>query len=136
MKKPDTMSIHEWLINIVAKDVGVDASVVRKVMSHNFESIFNAVAHHDIIEIANFGKFKYGKKKALYALKTYVERKESLQETLKSKDLSDSKRFKAEEDVKKLTRKINYLIDVKKADYEQAKHLIPCGVHDYRGVDE
>jgi len=64
MKKPQSMSVKEWLIKKMAISMVVPEKVIDAVVTHQFDSANDAVNIHKSVEISGFGKFYFNQKKA------------------------------------------------------------------------
>ena len=64
MKKPQSMSIKEWIIKKMAISMVVSEKTIDAVVTHQFDSANDAVNIHKSVEISGFGKFYFNQKKA------------------------------------------------------------------------
>ena len=114
MKKPQSMSIKEWIIKKMAISMVVSEKVIDAVVVHQFDSANDAVNIHKSVEISGFGKFYFNQKKAQVQYDKYVRIKQSYENMLADDSLSDKKRHSTEQkmisilnDIKILKPKIN-----------------------------
>ena len=114
MKKPQSMSIKEWIIKKMAISMVVSEKVIDAVVVHQFDSANDALNVHDSVEISGFGKFYFNKKKAQAQYDKFVRIKQSYENMLADDSLSDKKRHSTEQkmisilnDIKILKPKIN-----------------------------
>ena len=64
MKKPQSMSVKEWIIKKMAISMVVSEKVIDAVVTHQFDSANDALNVNKSIEISGFGKFYFNQKKA------------------------------------------------------------------------
>ena len=114
MKKPQSMSVKEWIIKKMAISMVVSEKVIDAVVVHQFDSANDAVNIHKSVEISGFGKFYFNQKKAQVQYDKYVRIKQSYENMLADDSLSDKKRHSTEQkmisilnDIKILKPKIN-----------------------------
>ena len=114
MKKPQSMSIKEWIIKKMAISMVVSEKTIDNVVTHQFDSANDALNIHDSIEISGFGKFYFNQKRAQAQYDKYVRIKQSYENMLANDSLSDKKRHSTEQklisilnDIKIIKTKIN-----------------------------
>lgn len=114
MKKPQSMSVKEWIIKKMAISMVIPEKTIDAVVVHQFDSANDALNVHDSIEISGFGKFYFNQKKAQAQYDKYVRIKQSYENMLADDSLSDKKRHSTEQrlisvlnDIKILKPKIN-----------------------------
>lgn len=114
MKKPQSMSIKEWIIKKMAISMVVSEKTIDNVVTHQFDSANDALNIHDSIEISGFGKFYFNQKRAQAQYDKYVRIKQSYENMLANDSLSDKKRHSTEQklisilnDIKIIKPKIN-----------------------------
>ena len=114
MKKPQSMSIKEWIIKKMAISMVVSEKTIDAVVVHQFDSANDALNIHDSIEISGFGKFYFNQKRAQAQYDKYVRIKQSYENMLANDSLSDKKRHSTEQklisilnDIKIIKPKIN-----------------------------
>lgn len=114
MKKPQSMSIKEWIIKKMAISMVVSEKTIDNVVTHQFDSANDALNIHDSIEISGFGKFYFNQKRAQAQYDKYVRIKQSYENMLANDFLSDKKRHSTEQklisilnDIKIIKPKIN-----------------------------
>lgn len=114
MKKPQSMSIKEWIIKKMAISMVVSEKTIDNVVTHQFDSANDALNIHDSIEISGFGKFYFNQKRAQAQYNKYVRIKQSYENMLANDSLSDKKRHSTEQklisilnDIKIIKPKIN-----------------------------
>jgi len=114
MKKPQSMSVKEWIIKKMAISMVIPEKTIDAVVVHQFDSANDALNVHDSIEISGFGKFYFNQKKAQSQYDKYVRIKQSYENMLADDSLSDKKRHSTEQrlisvlnDIKILKPKIN-----------------------------
>jgi len=62
--KPASMSVREWLTKKLAVKIMIPENVIRQVVTHQFDSAYEALKVNNSLEISGFGKFFYNTKKA------------------------------------------------------------------------
>jgi len=114
MKKPQSMSVKEWIIKKMAISMVVPEKTIDAVVVHQFDSANDALNINDSVEISGFGKFYFNKKKAQAQYDKFVRIKQSYENLLADDSLSDKKRHSTEQkmisilnDIKILKPKIN-----------------------------
>jgi nucleoid DNA-binding protein len=114
MKKPQSMSVKEWIIKKMAISMVIPEKTIDAVVVHQFDSANDALNIHDSVEISGFGKFYFNKKKAQAQYDKYVRIKQSYENMLADDSLTDKKRHSTEQklisvsnDIKILKPKIN-----------------------------
>ena len=114
MKKPQSMSVKEWIIKKMAISMVVSEKVIDAVVVHQFDSANDALNVNDSVEISGFGKFYFNKKKAQAQYDKYVRIKQSYENMLADDSITDKKRHSTEQklisisnDIKILKPKIN-----------------------------
>lgn len=114
MKKPQSMSIKEWIIKKMAISMVVPEKTIDAVVTHQFDSANDAVNVHKIVEISGFGKFHFNQKKAQAQYDKFFRIKQSYENLLADDSISDKKRHSTEQkmisilnDIKILKPKIN-----------------------------
>ena len=114
MKKPQSMSIKEWIIKKMAISMVVSEKTIDNVVTHQFDSANDALNIHDSIEISGFGKFYFNHKRAQAQYDKYVRIKQSYENMLANDSLSEKKRHSTEQklisilnDIKIIKPKIN-----------------------------
>ena len=114
MKKPQSMSVKEWIIKKMAISMVVSEKTIDNVVTHQFDSANDALNIHDSIEISGFGKFYFNQKRAQAQYDKYVRIKQSYENMLANDSLSEKKRHSTEQklisilnDIKIIKPKIN-----------------------------
>jgi nucleoid DNA-binding protein len=109
MKKPQSMSIKEWIIKKMAISMVVPEKVIDAVVVHQFDSANDALNVHDSVEISGFGKFYFNKKKAQAQYDKYVRIKQSYENLLADDSLTDKKRHSTEQKLISVSNDIKIL---------------------------
>lgn len=109
MKKPQSMSIKEWIIKKMAISMVVPEKVIDSVVVHQFDSANDALEIHDSVEISGFGKFYFNKKKAQLQYDKYIRIKQSYENLLADDSLSDKKRHSTEQKLISVSNDIKIL---------------------------
>jgi len=114
MKKPQSMSVKEWIIKKMAISMVVSEKTIDSVVIHQFDSANDALNVHDSIEISGFGKFYFNQKRAQAQYDKYAKIKQAYDNILANDSLSNKKRHSTEQklisilnDIKILKPKIN-----------------------------
>ena len=114
MKKPQSMSVKEWIIKKMAISMVVPEKTIDAVVTNQFDSANDALNVNDSVEISGFGKFYFNKKKAQAQYDKYVRIKQSYENMLADDSITDKKRHSTEQklisisnDIKILKPKIN-----------------------------
>ena len=91
MKKPQSMSMKEWIIKKMAISMVVSEKIIDSVVTHQFDSANDAVNMYKSVEISGFGKFYFNEKKALAQYNKFLGIK-STYEKMMLEDMTDVKR--------------------------------------------
>lgn len=116
--KPDSMSAREWITKKASISTMIPENIVRQVISHQFDSAYEALENNNSIEISGFGKFYYNTKKAIKELENTIVQKATWQERYDREDATEKERRKAEEQLKWYSEKLLWLKN--KSDDEQS----------------
>ena len=95
MEKPDRMVLREWLIKKVATTLIVPEKVVNAVITHQFDTAYEALETNNSVEIYEFGKFVFNVKKAEHEIKKHLSQKEMYEKRLEDEDVSEKLKHKA-----------------------------------------
>ena len=109
MKKPQSMSVKEWIIKKMAISMVVSEKTIDAVVVHQFDSANDALNLHDSIEISGFGKFYFNQKKAQTQYNKLVKIKQAYENMLADESLSDKKRHSTEQRMITVTNDIRIL---------------------------
>jgi len=107
--KPESMSVREWITKKVALSSSIPENVIRHIISHQFDSAYNALNDNNSIEISGFGKFYYNKKKAETELKYYEDEKTAYEAQLISNETTEKERHKIEKQLRWIEGHLKYL---------------------------
>lgn len=111
--KPDSMSVREWITKKVAQETMIPENVIRRVISHNYDSAYEALNNNNSIEISGFGKFYYNEKKAGKEIEHCIKQKDTWKERLASEDSTEKERREAKNQVEYYEKKLIWLIHKK-----------------------
>ena len=114
MKKPDNISMQDWLIHQISLKMVLPKLVINKVISHQFESVTKALITEESVEMVDFGKFLFNKSKAEKTLKKWHSQKELFTKMSTDESLSRTKRENAKVRVQVAIKNIEYLNRKKK----------------------
>ena len=95
MEKPNSMSVKDWIIKKMSKDLTVSERINNAVITHQFDSANNALKNNNTVELYNFGKFTYNVKKARIQLEKHKSQKNLFEDILKDESLSEERRKNA-----------------------------------------
>lgn len=113
MKKPQSMSVKEWIIKKMSISMVVSEKVIDAVVTHQFDSANDALNVNKSVEISGFGKFYFNQKKAdaqynkLLAIKQAYERMLTEEITDTKRNAVELKLQIVESSIKTLKPKIN-----------------------------
>lgn len=107
--KPESMSIREWITKKVALASIVPENVIKHVISHQFDSAYQALNDNNSIEISGFGKFYFNTKKAETDRKYYEKEKAAYEKQLVSSETTEKERWQAEKQIKWIEGHLKYL---------------------------
>lgn len=109
MNKPQSMSIKDYLIRILASKLMVNEKTIDRVISHQFRSANEAMTCNNSVEISGFAKFVFNKKKAVKKLQALM-RKQKIQQAIVDNEESTTEQVrKAKVIVKDTINRINLL---------------------------
>lgn len=92
MKKPQSMSIKEWIIKKMAISMVVSEKTIDAVVTHQFDSANDAVNIHKSVEISGFGKFHFNQKKALTQYNKLLAIEKAYERMLLDENITETKR--------------------------------------------
>jgi len=72
MKKPDSLSVKNFLIRKVSTELVISEVIVEAIVSHQLNGLTQAVKVTDAVELSGFGKFFLGRK-SLARKRGYLE---------------------------------------------------------------
>jgi len=113
--KPNSMSVREWITKKVAQETVVPENVIKRVISHQFDSAYEALDFNNSVEISGFGKFYYNTKKANKEIEIFKKKKDSYRKFIEE-SVSENERYEAREKLKWVEDKLETLLK-KKANY-------------------
>ena len=125
MDKPQSLSMREYLIRMLAPKLLLSEKVIDQVIVHQFNEANKALASNYSLEISGFGKFLFNHKKAVKRMETLLSKERMFKSILDRDDISEQKR---ESTINKLN---NNTIAI-----EQLKPRINETVRDLRGLEE
>lgn len=96
MKKPQSMSVREWLTKQMAISMVIPEKVIDAVVVHQFDSANDALNTNNSIEISGFGKFFFNVKKATAHYNKLLLIKGTYEKLLADPSTSDKKRQNTE----------------------------------------
>lgn len=91
MKKPQSMSVKEWLIKRMAISMVVSEKIIDAVVTYQFDSANDALNVNKSVEISGFGKFYFNQKKALTQYNKLLAIKKAYENMLET-DITDVRR--------------------------------------------
>lgn len=106
--KPDSMSVREWITKKIAIGVIIPEKVIRQVVTHQFDSAYDALKVSNSLEISGFGKFFYNTKKADREIEWCKEQKATYEEQL-SGETSEIERDKIGDRIRQVELKYKRL---------------------------
>lgn len=92
MKKPQSMSMKEWLIKRMAISMVIPEKVIDAVVTHQFGSANDAVNVHKSVEISGFGKFYFNQKKAQAQYDKLHKIKQAYERMLLDENITETRR--------------------------------------------
>lgn len=109
--KPESMSVREWLTKKVSIDpeVLVTERVIKAVISHQFDSAYEALEFNNSVEISGFGKFYYNEKKADREVEISLQQQDACKKILESEEATEEERQQAGRRIKILEEKLQWL---------------------------
>lgn len=99
------MSVREWITKKVATGIMIPENIVRLVISHQFDSAYEALENNNSVEISGFGKFYYNTKKAEKEIKNFKAHQDTYRRALEEAT-SDIERSEAIEKLRWATKKL------------------------------
>ena len=125
MDKPQSLSMREYLVRMLAPKLLLSEKVIDQVIVHQFNEANKALSSNYSLEISGFGKFLFNHKKAVKRMETLLSKERMFKSILDREDISEQKR---ESTLNKLN---NNTIAI-----EQLKPRINETVRDLRGLEE
>lgn len=108
-RKPNSMSMKDWLIRRLAPKLLLSEKTIEAVINHQFQSANEALVNNKTIEISGFGKFIFNDKKALKKMSKYKDIQRAYMRHLENPDISENKRRVTELKLQSVTEAINAL---------------------------
>lgn len=96
MKKPQSMSVKEWIIKKMAISMVVSEKVIDAVVTHQFDSANDALNVNKSVEISGFGKFYFNQKKAQGQYEKLLKIKQAYERMLLDENITETKRNSVE----------------------------------------
>ena len=110
--KPNSMSVREWITKKIATGIMIPEKDIRRVITHQFDSAYDALKVNNSIEISGFGKFFYNTKKADKEIEWCKGQKNTYERSLE-KEMAEAERDKINEKLRKVDVKLKRLIKKK-----------------------
>lgn len=107
--KPDSMSVREWITKKVALEIRIPENIIKSVISHNYDSAYEALNTNNSIEISGFGKFYYNTKKADKEIIHTYKQKATWEKRLESEGATEKERREAEDKINYYNHKLKWL---------------------------
>lgn len=95
MSKPESMSIKDYLIRILASKLMVNEKTIDKVISHQFRSASEAMMYNNSVEISGFAKFTFNEKKAQKTISRLVAKMEVAEKSMTDENVTEAYRKRA-----------------------------------------
>ena len=89
MDRPVNMSVKDWLIRRISVDTAISESVIREVISHEFDTVIEKMRDVESIELSGFGKFYFKRRRAVLKLKKFEEIEWRLERELREDELNE-----------------------------------------------
>lgn len=107
--KPSTMGVREWITKKVAVEVVIPENVIKRVVTHQFDSAYEALENNNNIELSGFGKFYYNTKKAEKEIIHTEKQKATHQARYVSEGTTEKERLTLKRDIEHLEKKLEWL---------------------------
>ena len=107
--KPMSMSVKEFLIRTLTIKLAKNEKIIEAVVNHQFQSANEAMDVNQSIEISGFGKFMYNQNKAKKKLLKWEAKKEALDISLASLDITEDLVRKHTKMLTEVTRQIELI---------------------------
>jgi hypothetical protein len=92
MKKPQSMSVKEWLIKRMAINMVISEKIIDAVVTYQFDSANDALNVNKSVEISGFGKFYFNQKKAQKQYDKLLAIKKAYENMLKDPAITEVRR--------------------------------------------
>ena len=126
MDKPISLSVKDYIIRKMSVKLMMNEDVIQSVISHQFQSAYEAMPKNKSIELSGFGKFYFNMPKAIKKMEKMLGQTESLKRQLDDPECTDRRRDVA---LGKMERLANDIATLKPMlEYET--------VRDLRGLEE
>lgn len=113
--KPASMSIRDWITKKVSHVTMTPEHIIAKVISHNYDSAYDAISKNNSVEISGFGNFYYNEKRADKELQHCITQKNTWEKRYECENSTESKRSEALKQVEHYDNKIKWLINKKES---------------------
>jgi len=125
MDKPQSLSMREYLVRMLAVKLMMSEKMIDAVIVHQFSEANEALKHNDSIEISGFGKFFFNQKKAVRKMEKLISKEKYFTSVINNPETSEQKRQSV---VNKLNNNTLGIENLKPRIYET--------VADLRGMEE
>jgi len=125
MDKPQSLSMREYLVRMLAVKLMMSEKMIDAVIVHQFSEANEALKHNDSIEISGFGKFFFNQKKAVRKMEKLISKEKYFTSVINNPETSEQKRQSM---VNKLNNNTLGIENLKPRIYET--------VADLRGMEE
>lgn len=125
MDKPQSLSMREYLVRMLAVKLMMSEKMIDAVVVHQFSEANEALKHNDSIEISGFGKFFFNQKKAVRKMEKLISKEKYFTSVINNPETSEQKRQSV---VNKLNNNTLGIENLKPRIYEP--------VADLRGMEE
>lgn len=103
------MTMKDWLIKKISVNHATPQLIINKVISHQFESISNALVTEKSVEISDFGKFMFKPVKGERSMAKWLSQKELFTNMMEDPTLSNTIRKNAKAKLQAAVNNINHL---------------------------
>jgi nucleoid DNA-binding protein len=109
MNKPASMSDKDYLIRTLAVKLALNEKMIDLVVTHQFQSAYEAMYTNQSVEISGFGKFLFNSNKSDKKMARLLEKQVSIQSVLDDVETTDLEKKRARVVLGKLKDQIKLL---------------------------
>ncbi len=104
--KPNSMSAKDYILRILSVDMAIPEKTLNAVITHQFQSAYEAMDLNKSLEVSGFGKFMFNDKKAVKKMASLQSRLERYTLELENNSLTEANRAKITEIIRVINKQI------------------------------
>jgi nucleoid DNA-binding protein len=100
------MSAKDYILRILSVDMAIPEKTLNAVITHQFQSAYEAMDLNKSLEVSGFGKFMFNDKKAIKKMASLQSRLERYTLELENNSLTEANRAKITEIIRVINKQI------------------------------